>query len=35
VGATGKDFTWSKGLGLEISPINTRSARKKKEAWDH
>jgi hypothetical protein len=26
---SGKDFTWSKGLGFEISPIKTQSARKK------
>jgi hypothetical protein len=32
VGATGKEYTWSKGLGMETSPIKTRSARKKKEA---
>jgi hypothetical protein len=25
----GKDPTWSRGLGLELSPIKTRSARKK------
>jgi hypothetical protein len=28
-GREGKDFTWSRGLGSEISPIKTRSARKK------
>ena len=28
----GKVFTWSKGLGMYIYPINTRSVRKKKEA---
>jgi hypothetical protein len=32
VGATGKEFMWSKGLGMETSPIKTRSARKNKEA---
>lgn len=26
--STGKGFSWSRGLGCEISPINTRSARK-------
>jgi hypothetical protein len=26
---TGKDLAWSRGLGLEVSPIKTRSARKK------
>jgi hypothetical protein len=25
----GEDFAWSRGLGYEISPIKTRSARKK------
>jgi hypothetical protein len=30
----GKDYTWSKGLGAEISPIKTRSARKRKEKLD-
>jgi hypothetical protein len=25
----GKDYTWSKGLGFEISPIKTQSACKK------
>jgi hypothetical protein len=25
----GKDFAWSRGLGLEYSPIKTRSAHKK------
>lgn len=27
----GKDFTWSKRLGFELSPLKTRSARKKAE----
>jgi hypothetical protein len=27
--STGKDFSWSRGLGLETSPIKTRSARRK------
>jgi hypothetical protein len=31
VGVSGKEYTWSKGLGLETSLIKTRSARKKKE----
>ena len=26
---SGKEFTWSRGLGMDISPIKTRSARKK------
>jgi hypothetical protein len=26
---TGKEFSWSRGLGIEISPIKTRSARRK------
>jgi hypothetical protein len=26
---SGKDLTWAQGLGLELSPIKTRSARKK------
>jgi hypothetical protein len=26
---SGKDFSWSRGLGLESSPIKTRSAQKK------
>jgi hypothetical protein len=25
----GKEFAWSRGLGLEYSPVKTRSARKK------
>jgi hypothetical protein len=25
----GKDFAWSRGIGLELSPIKTRSCRKK------
>ena len=32
---SGKEYTWSKGLGLEISPIKTRSARKRKEELVH
>jgi hypothetical protein len=31
VGVSGKEYMSSKGLGLETSPIKTRSARKKKE----
>jgi hypothetical protein len=27
----GKDYTWSRGLGYEFSPIKTRSAHKKAE----
>jgi hypothetical protein len=30
----GKDYTWSKGLGVDISPIKTRSVRKRKEKLD-
>jgi hypothetical protein len=30
VGVSRKEYMWSKGLGLETSPIKTRSARKKK-----
>jgi hypothetical protein len=30
----GKDYTWSKGLGAEISPIKTQSGRKMKEKLD-
>jgi hypothetical protein len=29
---SGKEFSWSRGLGFEISPIKTRSARKKAES---
>jgi hypothetical protein len=25
----GKDFSWSRGIGLELSPLKTRSGRKK------
>jgi hypothetical protein len=25
----GKDFSWSRGLGIEISPLKTISARRK------
>jgi hypothetical protein len=25
----GKDFAWSRGLGIELSPLKTRSSRKK------
>jgi hypothetical protein len=27
--SSGKDLAWSRGLGLELSPVKTRSARKK------
>jgi hypothetical protein len=29
VGEGGKEFVWSRGLGIELSPVKTRSARKK------
>jgi hypothetical protein len=29
VGEGGKDFSWSRGLGIELSLVKTRSARKK------
>jgi hypothetical protein len=29
---SGKEFPWSRGLGFKISPIKTRSARKKAES---
>jgi hypothetical protein len=29
VGETGKEFSWSRGLGIEHSPLKIRSARKK------
>jgi hypothetical protein len=28
-GVNGKEFAWSRGLGIEHSPVKTRSARKK------
>jgi len=27
-----KNFAWSRGIGVELSPLQTRSSRKKKEA---
>jgi hypothetical protein len=35
VGEIVKYYSWSKGLGLETSPINTRSERKNKEDLGH
>jgi len=29
VGEGGKEFAWSRGMGIELSPIKTRSASKK------
>jgi hypothetical protein len=30
-----KEYAWSRGLGIEISPIKTRSARKKSTLVPH